>query len=446
MPTAAAGSEATKYPADHIAWYTLGILVIAYTFSYVDRTILTLLVGPIRTSLQISDTQISLLHGFAFAIFYTFLGIPIGRLADRHHRVRIIVVGVLLWSAMTALCGMARNFTQMFLARVGVGVGEAALSPSAYSILTDNYPPSRLPLAMSIYTASLYVGSGIAVIVGGALISMVPALDLPVVGHVEPWQAVFFIFSAPGIVVAALMATVPEPARRGLLKEGGAAVMMPVRVVLQYLRERKGAYFLMMGGCACLSLSYNGVTAWIPTYFIRVHEWTPRMAGVNYGLVVAIFGATGIITGGKIAMMMKARGHRAANVKAGIISGGLMLPTGIIAPLLDNAYLSLAVYAGFIFGASYPWGAAAAALQELTPNQMRGTVTAIHLLCLNIAGIGIGPTVVATFTDRVFGNDADVYLSNAVVPAIMVPIGIFLLWRALDPFTRAVAAAGFKNT
>ena len=438
-------TEPTKYPADHIAWYSLGILVVAYTFSYIDRTILTLLVGPIRTSLQISDTQISLLHGFAFAIFYTFLGIPIGRLADRHHRVRITVVGILLWSAMTALCGMARNFIQMFLARVGVGIGEAALGPSAYSILTDNFPPSRLPLAMSIYTASLYVGSGIAVIAGGALISMVPALDLPVVGHVEPWQAVFFVFGGPGIVIAGLMATVPEPTRRGLLMAGGAALMMPLRVVLRYLRERRGAYFLTIGGFACLSLAYNGVTAWIPTYFIRVHEWTPRMAGVNYGLVVAIFGATGIITGGKIAMAMKARGHRAANVKAGIISGCLMLPTGIIAPLLDNAYVSLAVYACFIFGASYPWGAAAAGLQELTPNQMRGTVTAIRFLCLNIAGIGIGPTVVATFTDRVFGNDADVYLSNAVVPAIMVPIGMFLLWRAINPFARAAAEAGFRD-
>jgi MFS family permease len=419
--------------------------VLAYTFSYIDRTIITLMVAPIRASLHISDTELSLLHGLAFAIFYTVLGIPLGRWADRHHRVRLAMAGVFFWSLMTALCGLARNFLQIFLARVGVGVGEAALSPSVYSILTDYFPPRKLSQAMSVYTAAIYIGAGIALIAGGALIAMVPAMDLPIVGHMEPWQVVFLWVGLPGFLIVFLMGTVREPVRRGLLKTDGAATVMSFGTVVRYLVDRRGAYFLMMIGYGCLSLAFNGVGAWIPTYFMRVHHWTVQTTGLNYGLVQAVCGSAGIVCGGTVASLMKARGYHSANVLAGVISGFIMLPSGIIAPLLSDAYLSLAIYAVFVFGAAWPFGAAAAAFQELTPNQMRGQVTAIYFFFLNLAGIGTGPTVVATITDRVFHDDTAVYLSNAIVAGIMAPIGIFLLWRALKPYESHLLASKFTT-
>jgi len=433
------------YPSRTLAWYVVAVFVLAYTFSYIDRTILTLMVAPIRASLHVTDTGISLLHGLAFAIFYTLLGIPLGRLADRHHRVRLTMIGIFFWSLMTALCGLARSFLQMFLARVGVGIGEAVLSPSVFSILTDYFPPRKLPLAMSVYTAAIYIGAGIALIAGGTLIAIIPAMDLPIIGHMEPWQVVFLWVGLPGLFVVSLMGTVREPKRRGLLKTSGTATDMPIGAVFHYLINRRGAYFLMMAGYGCLSLAYNGVNAWIPTYFIRVHHWSAHTVGLNYGIVLAVAGTCGIVCGGLIAGRMKARGHHSANVVTGVIAGFIMLPSGVIAPLLSSAYLSLAVYAVFVFGAAWPFGAAAAAFQELTPNQMRGQVTAIYFFVLNIAGIGMGPTLVAVLTDRLFKNDSDIYLSNAVVALITTPIGIFLLWRALKPYERYLLVSNFTN-
>ena len=434
--------DTSPYPSPAAAWYVVAVFMLAYTFSYLDRSILTLMVAPIRASLGISDTQLSLLHGLAFAIFYTLLGIPIGRLADRHNRVRIMAVGVFFWSLMTALCGLARNFTQMFLFRVGVGVGEAALSPSAYSIIADYFPPQRLPYAMSVYTAALYVGSGLALIAGGTLIGMVQPMELPIVGHMEPWQLVFLWVGLPGLLVVLLLGTVKEPVRRGVLQRDGGPVM-PLRVVIRYIVNRRGAYGLMMAGYASLGLAYNGVSAWVPTYFIRVHHWTAKDAGLRFGLMLAIVGTVGILSGGALAAWLKGRGHRSGNVMVGVIAALIALPTGAIAPLIGDAQISLMVYGVFVFGASLPFGAAAAAFQELTPNQMRGQVTAIYFFCVNLAGIGLGPTVVALFTDRVFGNDTSVYLSCAIVPTIMTPIAAVLLWLSLKPFARATSEAEF---
>ena len=182
-------------------WYTVGVLTVAYVFSFIDRSILTLLVGPIRVDLGISDTQVSLLHGLAFAIFYTLLGIPIASLADRRNRRNIIAVGVTFWSIATAACGLTRNFWQLFLARIGVGVGEAALSPAAYSMIADSFPPEKLGRALSVYTLGAIAGIGFALIIGGAVIGTVmTATDatLPLVGTVRPWQVVFFIVGLPG--------------------------------------------------------------------------------------------------------------------------------------------------------------------------------------------------------------------------------------------------------
>jgi MFS family permease len=331
----------------------------------------------------------------------------------------------------------------MFLARVGVGVGEAALSPSAYSILTDYFPPKRLPLAMSVYTAAIYLGAGLALMVGGKLIAMVPSMTLPIVGPMESWQIVFILVGLPGFVVVLMLGTVREPVRRGVLKQAGGAVAMPLRAVFRYIADRGGAYGLMICGYSALSLAWNGVAAWIPTYFIRVHGWTAGDVGLRYGLVLAVFGTVGIMAGGYLASLMKAAGRRSANVQVGVIGALIVIPSGIVAPLLPDPWLSLAVYAVFVLGASFPYGAAAAAFQELTPNQMRGQVTAIYFFALNLAGIGIGPTVVALFTDRVFGEDAAVGLSNAAVTALLAPLAAVLLWRALKPFERHTQAATF---
>jgi MFS family permease len=424
-------------------WYVVGVLIIAYTVSYVDRTILTLLVKPIRESLQISDTQLSLLHGLAFAVFYTVLGIPIARLADRYDRTRIITAGIAVWSIMTALCGLARNFWQLFFMRVGVGVGEAALSPAAYSILSDYFSGSALTRALSVYTSAIYIGAGLALMIGGAVIALVPALDLPLLGRFEPWQVVFLFVGLPGLAVAVLMLTVREPARTGLSPTATASLGLPVRTVVQYIRKRAGAYGLLIAGFCASSLLWNGAMAWIPTFFIRTFDWSAATVGARFGLMLLLFGTVGILFGGMLSGWLRERGHVDANVLVGVLSAILVLPAGVIAPLVTNEAICFVAFCAFVFAGSMPYGAAGAAFQDITPNQMRAQVIAVYFFFLNLAGIGLGPTVVALITDQVFGNDLAVRYSLAIVAAIMAPVSALLLWKGRRSYKDCLATVEF---
>ncbi|MGH8561818.1 MAG: MFS transporter, partial [Nevskiales bacterium] len=194
------------------AWYVVAVLMVAYVFSFIDRQILNLLVGPIRRDLGISDTQMSLLMGFSFALFYTICGIPLGRLADSKSRRTIIAVGIFFWSIMTAACGTARHYWQFFLYRMGVGVGEATLSPSAYSLIADYFPREVRATAISVYSMGIYIGSGLAFLLGGLVIKFAGQAEvvLPVVGATRPWQLIFFMLGIAGILFTFAMYTVRE--------------------------------------------------------------------------------------------------------------------------------------------------------------------------------------------------------------------------------------------
>ncbi|MDX2144846.1 MAG: MFS transporter [Rhodospirillaceae bacterium] len=438
------------YPSETYAWYVVGVLVLAYTVSYVDRTILTLMVKPIRETLGISDVQISLLHGLAFAIFYTVLGVPLGWLADRANRTKIIAVGIFVWSLMTALCGISRTFWQMFLARIGVGVGEAALSPAAYSMINDYFRPQRRTLAISVYATGVYIGSGLALIVGGGVIAITPALDLPVVGHLEPWQVVFLAVGLPGLLVAALMITVREPKRRGLMKRTGAAsgTQPTLRETVAFVVARRSIYGFHFLGFSMLTMLWSGCAAWIPTFFARTFAWTPGEIGPIFGTIVAVFGTVGLSMGGLLAETLKARGQSDGNMRTGIISALALLPLGVVAPLMPSATLAMAVYAGFVFFSSLPFGAAAAALQEVTPNQMRGQISALYLFVVNLTGIGIGPTIVAAITQYGFGDDNAVRYSLSITAGLAAVLAMALLALSLKPYRAAVidAANGWSGS
>ena len=421
--------------------YAVAVLVLAYTLSYVDRTLLTLLVKPIRATLHITDLQLSLLSGVAFALFYTTLGMPIGRLVDMYSRRRIIMAGIATWSVMTALCGVSRDFTQLFLARTGVGVGEAALSPAAFSLLADVFEPAALPRALSIYSASIYAGSGLALIGGGALVGLMPAIHLPGIGTLEPWQALFFVVGLPGLLVAALALTLREPPRRQV-----AAFLAPgsISAGWRFVWARRGAYGFLIGGYAAASLLWNGAMTWLPSFFVRAHGWTLPHVGLVLGLALLVFGTAGITLGGALAARMREAGRAAAGLEIGILSAACILPCSVLLPFVPAWSATVLVCLFALFG-SLPYGAAAAALQEITPNQLRGQVSAFYLFGLNLAGIGCGPTFVAFLSDRVFHDERALGPALAVLAAIAAPLGIALLTLGLAPYRRAVANAGFPH-
>ncbi len=427
------------WPLPATGWYMVGVLMIAYIFSFIDRTILSLLVQPIRADLQISDTQISLLHGFAFALFYTLMGIPIATLADRMNRRNIIAVGVAFWSLATAACGLTRGFWGLFAARVGVGVGEATISPAAYSMIADTFPEERLGRALGVYSVGAFLGVGLAFVIGGFVVGAVSAADLitvPLVGEVRPWQVVFFIVGLPGVLIALWILTLKEPLRRhsarSLQQQAG------FRPLLGHMRRHPVAYASHLIGFSLLALLFNALVAWMPTYLIRSFGIQAGQAGVWLGFILLVFSTSGILTGSWLADWLRARGAIDATMRVGLLSGVCMIPFAVFATTVPSLTLSLVLFAPLVFFSTFSWGAAAAAVQVITPSRMRATGSAIYLFFLNLVGIGFGPTLVALITDYGFGSDAALGGSIAIVCSVTAPVAALTLWAGLKPF-RAVA-------
>ncbi len=376
------------YPSNLAAWTTVAILMVAYVLSFIDRQILNLLVGPIRRDLAISDTEMSLLMGLSFALFYTLCGIPLGRMADNRSRRGLILFGVLVWSAMTAACGLARSYWQFLTFRVGVGVGEAALSPAAYSLIADSFPRERRATAISVYSMGIYLGSGLAFLLGGLVIKFASAqgdVHLPLFGEVRPWQLIFLILGAAGVLFCLLLLAIREPARRGV----GAGVAV---------------------------------------------RWDAGHVGVVYGSIVAVFGCLGIVFGGRLADYWAKRGRSDANMRVGLLAAWAVIPFTLVYPLLDNASWAAALMAPTVFFLSMPFGVAPAAIQEIMPNSMRGQASAIYLFVVTLFGLGVGPTAVALVTDFVFADDMALRYSLLLVTLAAVLGAVVLLGIGLKPY------------
>ena len=425
------------YPSSLSAWITVTILMVAYVLSFIDRQILNLLVGPIRRDLAISDTEMSLLMGLSFALFYTVCGIPLGRLADTKSRRGLIAIGIIFWSAATAACGMAKQYWQFLFCRIGVGVGEAALSPAAYSLIADSFAPHRRATAMAVYGMGVYLGSGIAFLLGGLVIQFASAkgdVVLPILGEVRPWQLIFLILGAAGVLFTLLMLAVKEPARRG----AGAGIAVPLADVARYIRSNRRTVLCHNFGFAGLSFAGYGSAAWIPTFYIRTYGWDAGQVGVIYGSLVAVFGCIGIVFGGRLADWLAKRGRSDANMRVGLYAALGALPLVLMFPLMPDALWATALLAPTIFCLSMPFGVAPAAIQEIMPNSMRGQASAIYLFVITLFGLGLGPTAVALVTDYVFADDNALRYSLLIVTTLAVLGSVLLLWRGLHPYRESL--------
>lgn len=442
-PATVVADSDPPYPRETYAWYVVIILMVVYVFSFMDRQILGLLVGPIKADLNISDTQMSLLMGFAFALFYTLFGIPIGRLADSKNRVGIIAIGLMIWSLFTAACGLTSRFVTLALCRMGVGVGEAALSPSAYSLITDYFKPTRQALAISIYGAGIYIGSGLAYVLGAYVVGFAGAaetVELPVVGDVKPWQSVFFLIGVPGLIFTLALLTVREPVRRGLKKTGNAAkaASVPLVEVMGYIVKNWRTFFFHNVGFALCSFISYGSTQWIPEFLIRTYGYDRVSAGSYYGYIVMAFGTAGIIFGGFLAGKLMERGYRDAKMRSALTAALLHIPFGILFPLMPTPQLALLMLCGAVFFAAMPFGVGPAAIQEMMPNRMRAQASAVYLFVLNLIGLGLGPTAVALSTDFLFGDESKLYMSLILVSTVFGIFASTLLYLGMRHFRNSM--------
>ena len=426
------------YPSARRAWCAVAVLSVAYVLSFIDRQILTLLVVPIRRDLHINDTRMSLLMGFSFALFYTLFGFPIGRLADSRSRRNIVTAGVVAWSLFTTGCGLAGTYTRLFLMRVGVGVGEAALSPPAYSLLSDYFAPQKRALALSVYGLGMFMGAGLAMVLGGIIVpytSGVGLIRLPLAGFsVFPWQLTFFAVGLPGVLVAALVRTIREPERR----ERTAGSAPPIRATVAYIVEHRASYACHHLATSMMSVAAYASLSWIPTFFMRTHGWTAGHAGLVVGTEVAVCSGLGILCGGWLCDILARHGFRDAHFRVGLIVCLLNLLPAVLYPLMPSAGWAVALLAPFTFLMAATYGVSPAALQQMTPNEMRGQVSAMYLFVGNIVGMGAGPTAVALLTDHVFHDDNMLRYSLPIVCAIAYALAVVFWWLGLKPFRRTL--------
>lgn len=426
------------------SWYVVGVLMLCYALSFIDRQILSLLVEPIKHDLSLTDTEFGLLQGFAFAIFYTFVGLYIGKLADTKNRRWIIVIGVAAWSVMTALCGLAKSYALLFAARAGVAVGEASLSPAAYSIIGDYFPPRKLGRAMSVYTMGVYLGSGLAFLVGGTLIAAMPEqATFAVVGELKAWQLIFIIIGAPGLALSALVLTIKEPVRgRYVPNTGGSSTAAKkttepsVFTALQYFASNWRMYLMHFLGFSLLTMIGYAFHAWVPAYFIRVHAWEASEIGITYGAITILCAPAGVLAGGWFGDFLIGRGFKDAHMRGPLIGAlALWIPAALATTLTTDVVVIFTLLALLQFFASFHGGLAVASLHTVTPLAYRAQATALYLFFINLIGMGLGPLLVALMTDYVFVDEAAVGSSLALIGAIATPLAIIFLWFGKKQFS-----------
>ncbi|MDX1383266.1 MAG: MFS transporter [Thermoanaerobaculia bacterium] len=424
------------------AWFVVAVLTLIYVNSFLDRQILGLLVDPIRGSLGISESQMGFIMGPAFGIFYIFAGIPLGRLADVMARRWLIFIGQLFWSLMSVGCGLVRTYPAFLTLRMGLGVGEASLSPAAYSSITDLFPPRQLARALSVYGMGISIGAGIAQLAGGLIIGFVEARDtwiLPVIEReIFSWQVVFFFIAAPTIPLSILLLSIREPKRRGFGTRA-AADRFTLGQSLGYIWQNRATMGGLCFGLAFLSFSGYGVGAWMPSHFIRNLGWSARDTGVAVGTIGIVCGASGMLFGGWLADRLYERGVVTSKITVALISCTAWFPFGILYPLMPTGMWTLILYAPAVFIAQMPWGVGPAAVQEIMPNRVRGQASAIYLFIANLLGLGFGPFIMAVFTQYVFKDDTAVRLSILVVPVAAHVLSAGLLVMGMRSFRGSLA-------
>jgi MFS family permease len=424
MQTAQGEVEPTfSWRSEAYAWGVVALLVVAFMLAMVDRMILTLLVVPLKADFHLSDTEISLLHGLAFTMLYVIVGLPMGWLTDRYSRRLIAGVSVAAWSLATALCGLSSNFVQLFLARMGVGIGEAGISPAANSLIPDYFPPSRVALPITLYSIGGSAGSGLALIFGGAVVDYVTRLgriDIPFIGSIAGWQASFLVAGLPGLLVAAAFLFVKEPPRQGRQVVDGAATAT-VGATIRLIKEKRAFLLPQFCAAAACALCILSILAWMPTHLIRAYGYTAGEAGVRYGLAVVLGGVFGLIISGSITNRLATAGRADASIIVALGCTLLSTIPAILAPIVANSTVALLLSAVAVFGFASAIALAPVALPIVAPNEMRGQVYALYLLTISVLGYAVGPVIVALITDGVFQDDSMVGWSMAIVALVAGP-------------------------
>jgi MFS family permease len=441
QPAAArAATEAREalqpWPRPRTAWYALIILTLATMMNFFGAYVFPLMVQSVKRDFALSDIEIGLLLGPAGIFFFIFVGIPLARLVDLYPRRIILGIGLIFTSACTVLGGLAQNYAQMFASRIFVGVGGSAHGPGCYSMIADYFPPAKLPRAIAVLQFGFIFGTGLASLLGGALLGMVAGWRPTAVGPllIRNWQWVLIMVGTPGLVIAALVYLLPEPARRGRL---AAAATLTVREVFREIARRRTVYFPLFLGLALSSIEAGGLMEWRPAWMMRTYGWTAARVGFWQGITFFIGLPLGILFGTWLTERL-ARRHEDANVRVTTILFTLAIPCAVVSPLLRSglAALILGSMSG-VFGvaSAVPQNAA---IQTITPNEMRGQVTAVYLFMFTVFQ-ALGSLFIAAFNQFVVGAESGLWKTLCFTAAIIMPLAAWAISRGVRPYGAEIA-------
>lgn len=437
QPAKVAALASGAYP-----WMVVCFLTAIYTVAFIDRQILNLLVDPIKRSLVLSDTEVSLLQGLAFTSAYVLFSPFFGRLADRANRRNILVFGAITWSLGTMSCGLTSDYWGLFVSRFAVGAAEACVSPAAWSILSDYFNRERLPRAMSVFLIGPYVGAGLALVFGGLLIGAsgdfvqaYPALE----GR-ESWQFVFIAIGLPGVLLGLATLAVREPLRRSLAG-GDAAETYTMRETAVFFWARRAFFGRFYAAMTAIIIVLYALPAWMPAFLMRRHGADSASMGLEYGALVLVMGTCGVLSGPVVGRWIERRGHEGGTVIVAALAAVALVPASIALSLAPTYGTALAAAAVATFFFSLPQAMAASALQLASPNGMRGTASAMYVFLVAVVGLGVAPTIVALFTDVIFRDPAMVGVSLSIVCGTSAAIGAWLAIRALPHYRASLRRA-----
>jgi MFS family permease len=427
-----------------IAWYTVAVFLLLYLFSQVDRTIINLLVEPIQAEMGVGDLGMGMLMGPAFGLCYAFAAFPLAWLADRMSRRAVVFFAVIFWACAACASGLARTYEQLFIARMAVGVGEAALLPTAYVLVSQLFARARLATALSVLSMGSVGGIALALGLGGWFSTLAThATHWPLIGTLEPWRLIFILTGAPCFLLALLVFTVPDCGR--------PAAEVPKEQVRggslrAFLAQHRHIAFSAMLGFGLVSLASSALNAWMPTYLTRAYGWTTAQAGGVSALMVVTLASAGKIGSGVIVDRWFAGGCYDAHLRYLLIASMVAAPLTGAAFFMPSAATFLILVSAYYLLPYSNMGYGAAFVQLLTPAHLRARVSALFLFCLNVLAMGVGPLLIGYLSERVFPGPPGLGLSMAIVIGSSLMVAGLALWRVLGAAAGALSAGAAVPT
>ena len=452
-PHVAAVAASARLPADDSAWpalrqayYAAWVLAAVSMCDQLNNGVMSLLVEPIKRDLALSDLQMSYLLGFSTVLFYVLVGIPAARLVDRYNRKWLMTGAVLVWSAATAACGLAQNFWQFFAARFGIGAGESINAPLSYSLMADYFPPAYLPRAIAVYNVGFTGGAALSMLLGALMIHILtglPTIDIPLFGVVRDWQLVFILTGLVGVPIAILVTTVAEPTRRNFVADNAPAASpggATLREVLAYLVKHWPVYGPIFIGLCFTSLYMFGSAAWRPAFFGRTYGWEPARVGLYVGLLNLVLAIPSLAGAVWMNDWFRKRGHADANMRVLAIGFSAAAPLMILWPLMPNPWAALAMSGAGTALMLFAAPSLNSAMQIVTPNGMRGRITALYLFMMTAVGGGFGPTLFAMITNNVLRDESLIRYTMAGTAALLFPLAALVYWAGVKPYGKRILA------